>query len=148
MTTSPVRGPEAQVDDVGVVGRGHRLGAMPQPGSRAAARPKSPHHRQLSGVTTRPRISRSGPSGSVTAVQKTAATVTGLCGPGSPAATRAATSDGRSQAAVGHRGQPPGWLMLTIQSMPNRSTHMPNSSPHICFSSGIVTVPPSDSFAK
>src|SRR5215207_3361060 len=65
---------------------------MPQPGSRAAARPKSPHHRQLSGVTTSPRISRSGPSGSVTAVQKTAAAVTGLCGPGSPAATRAATS--------------------------------------------------------
>ena len=38
-----------------------------------------------------------------------------------------------------------GWAMLTIQAMPNRSVHMPNSSPHICFSSGIVTVPPSDS---
>ena len=26
--------------------------------------------------------------------------------------------------------------MLTIQVTPNRSAHMPNSSPHICFSSG------------
>jgi hypothetical protein len=41
-----------------------------------------------------------------------------------------------------------GWVMLTIQGMPNRSTHMPNSSPHICFSSGTDTVPPSDSFSQ
>ena len=34
--------------------------------------------------------------------------------------------------------------MLTIQPMPNLSMHMPNSSPHICFSSGTDTVPPSD----
>ena len=32
--------------------------------------------------------------------------------------------------------------MLTIQAMPNLSWHMPNSSPHICFSSGTGTVPP------
>jgi len=41
-----------------------------------------------------------------------------------------------------------GWAMLTIQGMSNRSTHMPNSSPHICFSSGTDTVPPSDSFSQ
>jgi hypothetical protein len=41
-----------------------------------------------------------------------------------------------------------GWVMFTIQGMPNRSRHMPNSSPHICFSRGIVTVPPSDSFCQ
>ena len=45
-------------------------------------------------------------------------------------------------------GQACGWPMLTIQVMPNRSTHMPNSSPHICFSSGTVTVPPSDSLLQ
>ena len=44
--------------------------------------------------------------------------------------------------------QPCGWLMLTIQATPNRSTHMPNSSPHICFSRGTDTVPPSDSFSQ
>ena len=32
-------------------------------------------------------------------------------------------------------------LMFTIQEMPNRSTHMPNSSPHTCFSSATVTMP-------
>jgi hypothetical protein len=41
-----------------------------------------------------------------------------------------------------------GWPMLTIQGMPNWSTHMPNSSPHICFSKGTDTVPPSDSFSQ
>ena len=40
------------------------------------------------------------------------------------------------------------WVMLTIQGMPNLSVHMPNSSPHICFSRGMVTVPPSDSFSQ
>jgi hypothetical protein len=39
-------------------------------------------------------------------------------------------------------------VMFTIQGMPNRSTHIPNSSPHICFSSGIVTVPPSDNVCQ
>ena len=38
--------------------------------------------------------------------------------------------------------------MLTIQLMPNLSVHWPNSSPHICFSSGIVTVPPSESWSQ
>ena len=38
--------------------------------------------------------------------------------------------------------------MLTIHAMPNRSMHMPNSSPHICFSKGTVTVPPSESLAQ
>src|SRR5690348_14458337 len=32
-----------------------------------------------------------------------------------------------------------GWAMLTIHAMPNLSVHCPNSSPHICFSKGIVT---------
>jgi hypothetical protein len=41
-----------------------------------------------------------------------------------------------------------GWPMLTIHGMPNRSTHMPNSSPHICFSSGTETVPPSESLCQ
>ena len=50
------------------------------------------------------------------------------------------------RAARGAGRQGCGWVMLTIQGMPNRSTHMPNSSPHICFSRGMVTVPPSDSF--
>ena len=44
--------------------------------------------------------------------------------------------------------QPWAWVMLTIQGMPNLSVHMPNSSPHICFSRGMVTVPPSDSFSQ
>ena len=38
-------------------------------------------------------------------------------------------------------GAPP---MLTSQLTPNRSMHMPNSSPHFCFSSTTATVPPSD----
>jgi hypothetical protein len=41
-----------------------------------------------------------------------------------------------------------GWVMLTIQGMPNWSTHMPNSSPHICFSNGIVTMPPPDNLSQ
>ena len=45
-------------------------------------------------------------------------------------------------------GQACGCVMLTIQLMPNRSTHMPNSSPHICFSRGTDTLPPSESFAQ
>lgn len=36
----------------------------------------------------------------------------------------------------------------TIHGMPKRSVSRPNSSPHICFSSGITTVPPSESFWK
>ena len=38
--------------------------------------------------------------------------------------------------------------MLTIQSTPNWSVTMPNSSPHICFSSGMVTVPAPESFSQ
>ena len=34
--------------------------------------------------------------------------------------------------------------MLTSHSIPKRSVHIPNSSPHICFSSGTDTVPPSE----
>ena len=41
--------------------------------------------------------------------------------------------------ARARRGSVRGAPMLTIQPMPNRSTHMPNSSPHICFSSGTAT---------
>lgn len=40
-------------------------------------------------------------------------------------------------------------LMLTSHVMPNRSVHIPNTSPHICFSIGTVTVPPEpDSFSQ
>lgn len=42
-----------------------------------------------------------------------------------------------------HLDQACGAAMLTSQPMPNRSVHMPKTSPHICFSSGIDTVPPS-----
>jgi hypothetical protein len=45
-------------------------------------------------------------------------------------------------------GQDCCWVTLTIQGMPNLSVHMPNSSPHICFSRGMVTVPPSESFSQ
>ena len=45
---------------------------------------------------------------------------------------------GGTPAARRGAGQACGWPMLTIQLMPNLSTHMPNSSPHICFSSGTV----------
>ena len=41
-----------------------------------------------------------------------------------------------------------GWEMLTSQGTPNWSTHMPNSSPQDCFCSGMVVVPPADSFAQ
>jgi len=40
------------------------------------------------------------------------------------------------------------WLTLTIHGMPNRSVHMPNSSPHACFSKGMVTVPSADSLSQ
>jgi hypothetical protein len=45
-------------------------------------------------------------------------------------------------------GQDCCWVTLTIQGTPNLSVHMPNSSPHICFSRGMVTVPPSESFSQ
>jgi len=38
--------------------------------------------------------------------------------------------------------------MLTSQPTPYLSVSCPNSSPHICFSSGVLTVAPSDSFSK
>ena len=57
-----------------------------------------------------------------------------------PASFRFVALDVADQAA--------GWLMLTIHWTPNWSTHMPNSSPHICFSRGTVTVPPSDSCSQ
>ena len=37
-----------------------------------------------------------------------------------------------------------GWPMLTIQAVPNRSTHIPKWSPHGACWSGSTTVPPSD----
>ena len=46
------------------------------------------------------------------------------------------------------RAQPWGWVMFTIHGTPNRSAHMPNSSPHICFSSGTDTVPPADNCSQ
>ena len=67
--------------------------------------------------------------------------------------TAIGTNDRERSALVVTRGpsetrQACGRPMLTIQGMPNRSTHMPNSSPHICFSKGTDTVPPSDSFSQ
>ncbi len=50
-------------------------------------------------------------------------------------------SDPRRRA---QRGGP----MFTIHEMPNGSTHMPNSSPHICFSSGMTTLPPFESLSQ
>src|SRR5262245_51799457 len=38
--------------------------------------------------------------------------------------------------------------MLTNQLVPNLSVHMPKTSPQSAFSSGIVTVPPAESFSK
>ena len=51
------------------------------------------------------------------------------------------------EAALAQVGGPaqPSWaaVMLTIQGMPNLSVRAPISSPHICFSSGIMIVAPS-----
>ena len=41
-----------------------------------------------------------------------------------------------------------GWAMLTSQETPNRSVHMPNSSPQTCFCSGMIVVPAADSFSQ
>ena len=38
--------------------------------------------------------------------------------------------------------------MSTIQLTPNRSVHDPNSSPQACFSNGISTFAPSESFSQ
>ena len=46
------------------------------------------------------------------------------------------------------RGQPVGSLMLTNQVTPYWSTHIPKTSPHICFSSGTDTEPPLDSLSQ
>jgi superfamily I DNA/RNA helicase len=48
----------------------------------------------------------------------------------------------------GSAAQPSDPLMLTIHGTPKRSVHIPNTSPHICLSSGTATVPPSDSFSQ
>jgi hypothetical protein len=52
---------------------------------------------------------------------------------------------GSRSAWVGYAGAP---ATLTIQLTPNLSTHMPNVSPHGALSSGMVTVPPSDSLSQ
>ena len=51
----------------------------------------------------------------------------------------------RPRVDMGQVGEPP---MLTIQLTPKRSRHMPKLSPHGAFSSGTVTVPPSESFSQ
>ena len=65
-------------------------------------------------------------------------------GPGRP------VTDDRAPplAAGGASAYPCGPPMSTIHSTPNRSTHMPNSSPHSCLSIGTTTVPPSESLAQ
>jgi methylated-DNA-[protein]-cysteine S-methyltransferase len=55
---------------------------------------------------------------------------------------------GQAWAAQAPRPQPCAAAMLTSQFTPNRSTHMPNASPHGATSSGTVTVPPDDSSSQ
>ena len=73
--------------------------------------------------------------------------------PGPPAPRRCGRRGlgrpGRRTAAAGESGaQPWGWAMLTIHEIPNRSSQAPNSSPHICRSSGTDTLPPAESFSQ
>ena len=58
--------------------------------------------------------------------------------------------DGRRHLAAARPFSPQvfGWLMFTSHGMPNLSVQEPNSSPHICFSSGMVTLPPAESFSQ
>lgn len=81
-------------------------------------------------------------------------------GPGTPPFAPAAVAPDRTGphsgrtlgrtggAPRGRAGQPCDWPMFTIHAMPNRSTHMPNSSPHICVSRGTDTAPLSESFSQ
>ena len=60
-----------------------------------------------------------------------------------------AADDGEARAGRGRPDllspdQPADPAMLTSQETPKRSMQAPNSSPHICFSSGVSTVPPSE----
>jgi hypothetical protein len=69
----------------------------------------------------------------------------------SPASSPRSSSRTVSEAAASRRVRPMDQAcceMLTIQATPNWSTHMPNSSPHACFSSGIVALPLLDSFSQ
>lgn len=54
------------------------------------------------------------------------------------------TSDERLLGSVGQ----PDSVMFTIHGSPNLSVHMPNVSPHICFSRGIFMSPPADSLSQ
>jgi hypothetical protein len=67
--------------------------------------------------------------------------VAGTNGVGHPGGDRA----GHAPANSPYEGLP---AMLTIQLIPNLSTHIPKLSPHGAFSSGTVTVPPCDSFSQ
>ena len=49
---------------------------------------------------------------------------------------------------AGGGAQPSERVMSTIQGMPKRSVHIPNTSPHICLSSGTDTEPPADSLSQ
>ena len=51
----------------------------------------------------------------------------------------------RSRRPAAH---PCGWAMLTIQLTPKRSTTMPKTSPHTCFSSAMTTWPPPASLSQ
>lgn len=55
---------------------------------------------------------------------------------------------GRGLTGVRSAAQPCGWVMFIIQGTPNRSVHMPNTSPHICFSRGTDTDASADSFSQ
>src|SRR5205823_13322909 len=83
------------------------------------------------------------------AVAEDPATVRLLSDPRDRVPAHGAPDDPQRRVLHGPAGrQACGWVMLTIQGMPNWSTHMPNSSPHICFSMGSVTVPPADSLSQ
>ena len=66
-------------------------------------------------------------------------------GAGRPRLARPGLSDG---VGLRPRYSDEASAILTNQVRPNWSWHMPNSSPHICFSSGIETVPLEDSFSQ
>src|SRR5690606_7266554 len=73
---------------------------------------------------------------------------TGARGGNAPTGAVGRAREGRPGTARSASAQPSGRLMLTIQGMPKRSVHIPNTSPHICFSIGTDTEPPPDSLSQ
>lgn len=97
--------------------------------ARPGARPEQVPHRPAPGSLTAPHCAH----------------IHGVPAIGPPSARRlagAVTSSSPKRAPAATARYDP-WTTLTIQGMPNLSTSAPNSSPHICFSNGTVTVAPS-----